>query len=123
MKPGDQVTVTAAGTASTPAQIIDIRNVQALLTIDELAMIALHKGIPPPPTSIDFAQVRGILLDMGVRRVALITYDLLDQAVVFAALDFGRGEWRDLKGTTITIEPAEEACTSDQPSQSQEPAQ
>jgi len=86
MKPGDRVTVTAAGIAATPAEVVDVRAVDELPGHEQLAAIAAEEGAPPP-ASIDIHQVRGILREMGVRRVAIITYNLVGQGVMFAALD------------------------------------
>jgi hypothetical protein len=122
MKPGDRVTVTAAGIAPTPAEVLDVRAAGELPSQEDLTALAAEEGVPPPP-SIDISQVRSILREMGVRRVAFLTYNLMGQGVLFAALDFGVAGWRDLKGTMITIGPPEEAWTSGPTNQSPAAAQ
>jgi len=109
MKPGDKLTVTAAGIADTPAELLE------LATVDELPDLPaqLWEGRSKEAVQLfgryaNAEDVRCILREMGVTRVALLAYDLAGQQVCFVALDFSAAGWRDLQGTQLTIEPRQE---------------
>jgi len=52
------------------------------------------------------ADVARILAEDGCTRAALIEYDIRKEAgmrFIFAALEYGRGEWRDLRGNYLRV--------------------
>jgi hypothetical protein len=90
MKVGDHVAVHSGRTYTDDATI------EGLCHPDELPAIA---GVP------NVESVRAILAEGNYVAIALISYDFLGTPVCFVAFQDARGQWTDLKGTPLIIEP------------------
>ncbi len=90
MKTGDHISV-HSGRAYTDEAVVEM-----LCHPDELATI---NGAP----NVD--AVRAILAEKSFVAVAMITYKFLDQTLCFVAFQNAKGEWSDLKGQQLIIEP------------------
>lgn len=87
---GDRIAIYAHDSFADEAEVISICHP------DELPAI---EGAP----NID--KVRAILAEGSFVSVALIEYKFLDETLCFIAFQNTRGEWSDLHGQHITIEP------------------
>ena len=104
MKTGDKVPVHSG------KSFTDDATIESLCHPDELPAIANAPNV---------AAVRAILAEGAYIAVALITYKFLDEPVAFVALQNTRGEWFDLKGQQLIIEPR--TAENEIPRQKKEP--
>jgi hypothetical protein len=92
----------------TKAQPGDIVNIHGDTTYAEDAIVRVICH-PDELPSIDGApnvdMVRAILAEGSFVSVALIEYKFLDETLAFIALENTRGQWTDLKGQALLIEP------------------
>jgi len=99
LKPGDRITVTGlAGTVHA--------RVEHAHTLEQLP------DLPVPEGRTLAAMARSVLAEMGVDQVAMISYDAGDgsrhNTLVFAAVHL-HGQWKDLQGQVLDIQPARPA--------------
>lgn len=90
IQPGDIITVHGENSYTNDAIVRTICHPDELPTIE---------GAP----NVD--QVRAILAEGSFVSVALIEYKFLDEVLAFIALENTRGQWSDLKGQQLIIEP------------------